>query len=409
MQDLTHPDDWQESVARLTGLAADGIPFIVEKRYVRPDGSLVWVSNNVALTRDREGKPHTFLAVVQDITERKKSETSLRESEARYRSALIAGRMASWETDLVDRTRSWTEEGMTLFGLTLVEGRGHVGGEADEFRAALHPNDRDLVEYFHKQANERDLFEAEYRIVRPDGAILWLSGRGQVIARDSDGKALRLINIVADITDRKKAEEHIQFLLREMTHRSKNLLSVIQGISRQTARRAGTIEEFEIQFRQRLQGLAATHDLLVQRSFHGTLLSDLVRQHLAPFAEAGPRLHLTGPDIIVTTEAAQAVGLALNELATNAVKYGALSVAGGRITISWAFNNLDGEARRLRVSWVERGGPVVTSPTRKGFGHVVIERMVADLLDGEVTLDFAPEGLSWVITIPTTNLLVAGS
>ena len=140
-------------------------------------------------------------------SEREPVATALRESEARYRMALIAGRMGSWETDLVARTRTWTKEGMDLFGFDLPDGRGHVGGEADEYEKALHPADRHLVQHFHVLADHQDSFLAEYRIVRPDGTVLWLSGRGLVVSRGSDGEALRLVSIMADVSERRQAEE----------------------------------------------------------------------------------------------------------------------------------------------------------------------------------------------------------
>jgi PAS domain S-box-containing protein len=132
---------------------------------------------------------------------------ALRESEARYRSALQAGRMGSWETDLVAGTRTWTKEGMALFGLDLPEGIGRVGGDDDEYASALHPEDRHLVGHFHAVADRQDSFAAEYRVVRPDGRVIWLAGRGLVVARQADGRAHRLVSIMADVTERKHAED----------------------------------------------------------------------------------------------------------------------------------------------------------------------------------------------------------
>lgn len=134
-------------------------------------------------------------------------EHSLRESEARFREALRAGRMGSWETNYGSMTRIWSEEGMALFGLDLPGGRGHVGTADDEYVAAMHPDDRHLATHFRQLADQQDSFEAEYRIVRPDGTQLWLAGRGQVVQRAADGRALRLISIMGDITERKRAEE----------------------------------------------------------------------------------------------------------------------------------------------------------------------------------------------------------
>jgi len=144
-------------------------------------------------------------------------ETALRDREARYRSALHAGRMGSWETDFTAGTRSWSKEGMALFGLDLPEGRGQVGGDADEFQAALHPDDRHLAADFHALADRQDSLLAEYRIVRPDGTTLWLSGRGLVMSRRPDGRAERLVSIMADVSERKLAEENLRLMRERLT------------------------------------------------------------------------------------------------------------------------------------------------------------------------------------------------
>ena len=144
-------------------------------------------------------------------------ETALREREARYRSALHAGRMGSWETDFVAGTRTWSKEGMALFGLDLPEGRGQVGGDADEYQAALHPDDRHLGADFQALADRQDSFIADYRIVRPDGATLWLSGRGLVMSRRPDGRAERLVSIMADVSEQKLAEESVRLMRERLT------------------------------------------------------------------------------------------------------------------------------------------------------------------------------------------------
>ena len=339
----------------------------------------------------------------EELTE---ANRQLRESETRYRTALAAGRMGTWETDLVVRTRLWTGEGMALFGLTLADGRGHVGGDNDEYRSALHPDDRHLMQKFHELADKQDSFTSEYRVVHPDGTILWLRGRGQVVARAPDGKAERMVSVVTDVTERKAAEDHIQFLMHEISHRSKNLLAVIQSIARRTARTAGTMEEFESRFERRLQGLAASHDVLVRKNWQGAPLAELVRQQLVPFVEIqSSRFELVGPDIVVTADAAQAIGLAIHELATNAIKYGALSAPTGKVRISWMFDKNAGASSQLSLNWIEQGGPPATPPPRKGFGHVVIVDMIERSLNGTVAVKFAVEGLKWSVSMPATNLV----
>jgi PAS domain S-box-containing protein len=328
----------------------------------------------------------------------------LHESQALYRSALSAGRMGTWETDLVAKTRLWTPEGLALFGINLPDGRGHVGGLQDEYWSALHPDDRHLMQKFHELAEKQDSFTSEYRVVWPDGTILWLRGHGQVVARTPEGKAHRLVSVVADVTERKGAEDHAQFLMHELSHRSKNLLTVIQAIARSTARTTTTIGDFENRFGRRLQGLAASHDVLIRNSWQGAPIANLIRHQLVPFVDIqSSRIELVGPDIVVTPEATQAIGLAIHELATNAVKYGALSVPAGKVDICWKF---DRNSRELLLKWVEQGGPIVNPPSRNGFGHIVIHKMIESSLDATVALEFATQGLEWSVTIPETNLVI---
>jgi PAS domain S-box-containing protein len=330
----------------------------------------------------------------------------LARSEAQLRSALKAGRLVHWETDLAAGIRHWTPEAMALFGIDLPDGRGRFGGDADEFFLAVHPDDRHVTPSFYELADKQDWFPVEYRIVKPDGSVRWVAGGAEVVARLPDGRAARLVNVVGDITDRKLAEQHTELVMRELTHRAKNLLAVILSIATQTGRNTNTVEEFHERFSARLQGLAASHDLLVLRSWQGAAIGEIANSQLAPFVDAGTdRLHLSGPEMVVTPKAAEAIGLALHELATNAVKHGALSGASGSVTIEWA--QVTG-SKDLRLSWIEGGGPAVTPPTRKGFGHIVCERVVADLLGGEVSMDFAPEGARWQLTVPADHLVNAG-
>jgi PAS domain S-box-containing protein len=329
----------------------------------------------------------------------------LRDSETRYRGAVITGRIAAWETNMVTRTRIWTQEGMELFGLDLPGGRGHVGGDQDEFLRSLHPDDKHMMAQFHQTADQEDSYPAEYRIVRPDGRMLWVSGRGRVVARGSDGKAQRTLNIVMDITERKEAEQHIQLLMREISHRSKNLLSVVQSIASQTARGAGTPEKFHEAFTRRLQGLAASHDLLVEEDWRGVSLEELVRRQLAVFTDTGGnRLTVEGPKVRLSAQAAQAIGLVLHELGTNAIKHGSWSVPQGFVAMSWAFEPVSFEGA-VRISWTERYGPRIAAPEMKGFGHIVIEDMAQQATGGKVTMDFDPSGLIWTLLIPKECLV----
>jgi two-component sensor histidine kinase/PAS domain-containing protein len=377
-----------------------------EEKLLRPVAPQNAQSTLMARQHADHEPPESRESLERKIEELSETNRRLSENEARYRIALAAGRTGTWETDLVNRTRRWTEEGMALFGISLPDGRGHIGGDDDEYLNALHPDDRHLMVKFHGLADKQDTFTSEYRAVHPDGTTLWLRGRAQVLARGPGGRAQRMVSIVTDVTDRKAAEDHIQFLMHEISHRSKNLLMVIQSIARRTARTAGSMEEFERRFERRLQGLAASHDVLVSKNWQGAPLADLVRQQMLPFAGVqSSRLELAGPDVVLTAEAAQALGLALHELATNAIKYGALSAPSGKVRVSWSFDGETSAPRALLLNWIEQGGPQVTPPERRGFGHVVIGEMVERSLNGKVAMEFAAEGLNWSVSIPATNLV----
>jgi PAS domain S-box-containing protein len=210
-----HRDDLpvlKTKIAEVLDPAGSGI-MAVEHRVVRPDGTTRWLAarKHVEFAVDAGTKRAiTGLLAVRDISDRKAAEDALSISQARYRSALAAGRMGTWEADLQAKTRTWSKEAMALFGFDLADGRGQIGGDTDEFRTSLHPEDRHLMQQLDEQADRDDTFTADYRIIRPDGTIRWLSGHGQVVARGADGNAHHLVNIVADVTDRKVAEGNLR-------------------------------------------------------------------------------------------------------------------------------------------------------------------------------------------------------
>jgi PAS domain S-box-containing protein len=224
--------------------------------------------------------------------------------------------------------------------------------------------------------------------------------------RDIMGAIVGLSCAAVDITERKEGEAHLRLLMRELTHRSKNLLAVIQAMARQTARHVGSIDGFLTQFGARLQALATSHDLLVQESWYGVSLFELVRSQLGHYLDrVGTQVSLDGPMAVLKPEAAQSLGLALHELATNAAKYGALSVPGGRVSIRWKRQPAT-DGHGVEICWNEEAGPKVKQPRQRGFGSLVIEQNLARALDAEVTMDFTPGGLRCRIIIPVMQLSV---
>lgn len=225
--------------------------------------------------------------------------------------------------------------------------------------------------------------------------------------RNETNEVIGLTCASVDVTERKEGEAHLRLLLRELTHRSKNLLAVIQAMARQTARHAGSVDSFLTQFGARLQALAASHDLLVRESWYGASLGELVRSQLGGYLDLpGVQISIEGPAIALKPEAAQNLGLALHELAVNAGKFGALSVPGGRVLITWTRGD-GASADGIEFDWREELGPKVKSRRKKGFGSMVIERNLARALDAQVNLKFDPEGLHCHIVIPASQILSA--
>ena len=221
--------------------------------------------------------------------------------------------------------------------------------------------------------------------------------------RNDAGDIVGLTCASVDITERKEGEAHLRLLMRELTHRSKNLLAVIQAMARQTARHAGSIDGFLDQFSARLQALAASHDLLVRESWHGASLREIVQAQLAGYMGGSEgRVEIDGDPVALKPEAAQNLGLALHELAVNAAKFGALSVSGGRVSIDWSRHD-----NAIDLNWRERNGPKVKARRKRGFGSMVIERNLARALDAKVEMTFGPDGLHCHIVIPAGQILPA--
>jgi two-component sensor histidine kinase len=239
---------------------------------------------------------------------------------------------------------------------------------------------------------------AERMIRTKDGRERLWSFVASPLATQLDGRRL-FVCVAQDVTDQKAHEEQVQLLICEINHRAKNMLSLVQAIARQTMAREA--EDFIERFTDRIQALAANQDLLVRNEWQGVDVDDLVRAQLAHFAGlVGSRITVHGSPVRLNAAAAQAIGLALHELATNAGKYGALSVGAGRVDVGW---RLDGDI--FAMSWTESKGPPVSQPKRRGFGSTVVDPMVRQTVNGEVRLDFIPSGVVWNLTCPAVNAL----
>jgi PAS domain S-box-containing protein len=242
---------------------------------------------------------------------------------------------------------------------------------------------------------------------RTDEMVLTVGGDKRIwnfftssLGAQPDGQRLFVV-LAQDVTDRRAYEERIDLLMREARHRTKNILGLVQAVARQTAAREP--EHFIESFTERIEALAVNQDLLVKNRWQGADVEELVRVQLAHFADLlGSRIAVHGRKLRLNAAAAQAVGLAIHELATNAGKYGALSTDGGRVDVDWR-----SDAGSFAIHWTERGGPPVSPPSRRGFGSTVVESMAKCAVGGEVELDYAPSGLEWQLTCPAANALEA--
>lgn len=312
----------------------------------------------------------------------------------RYELALRGSKVAIFTQDSEQR---YTSISKPLFGLPLERALGATDSDLLGEKGCT-----EIVRLKRVALERHETAKGEIEVEEAEGTH-WYDLHVEPL-RDIGGQTVGLTGAIVDITERKEHERHLRLLMRELTHRSKNLLAVIQAMARQTARHAGSIDEFVEQFSARLQALARSHDLLVQESWHGASLTDMVRSQLGHHIDReNAQVRLRGPDVMLKPEAAQNIGLALHELSTNAAKYGALSVPGGRVDIVWS--RPDAETGGIELSWTERGGPPVQPPEGRGFGSLVIERNLSRALDGEVTLTFAPEGLSCRVHIPEQHIL----
>jgi PAS domain S-box-containing protein len=332
--------------------------------------------------------------------QREQAEWALRASRDRLQSTLDAAKLGSWQYDHHHRVFSWDARSKEIFGVP------EDGAAVEEFMNWVHPDDVEKVwAAYHRALDpaQPERSPTQFRLRRGNGKVRWLETQGlaHLEGAGRERRVVSFIGTVQDINERKEREEREHLLMREINHRAKNMLSVVQAIAHQSATR--TPEDFIERFSERLQALSANQDLLIRNAWGGIEIDDLVRAQLAPFADLiGSRIVRLGPKLRLNAASAQAIGLALHELATNAGKYGALSTEEGRVDIGWG---TDGGT--FTISWTEREGPPVSAPQRRGFGTVVIETMAERTVDGKVDLDYAASGLTWRLACPAGNGLEA--
>jgi two-component sensor histidine kinase len=220
-----------------------------------------------------------------------------------------------------------------------------------------------------------------------------------------DGSVLGVAAVMRDVSERKRAETYQRLLVNELNHRVKNTLAIVQAIAHQSFSGGRDVEEAKAAFEGRLTALSAAHDVLTRESWESASMLRIVEDALAPYRGETGRFRIEGADLRLPPKTAVSLALAIHELATNAVKYGALSVDGGFVEIVWRVEPTEGErGGRLHFEWREQGGPAVRAPSRRGFGTRLIERSLAAEFEGEVAIDFRPEGVVCTVDAPLPDV-----
>lgn len=394
------PDISRPVIGQAIETARSGQPVIFTLEAPTAKGTpKIWEVSITAIPAEK-GEPVRLLAASRDVSEKTRAADRLVESEARFRAAIDAVDGIVWTNNAAGEM---TGEQPAWSALT-----GHTRAEYEGFgwSKAVHPDDAEpTLDAWQAAIATKSLFEFEHRVRCHDGEWRHFSIRAAPIF-DKDGHIVEWVGVHRDISAQKSSEAHRELLMRELAHRSKNQLAVIQGVAGLTARHASSLDEFRKTFGKRLHGMAISTDLLVSQDWEGAPLGELVRQQLEPFGTDNGRLMCEGPHILLSSDAAETIGLALHELATNCVKYGSWSVPSGVVKVAWELVREHAQPIHFRVSWTESGGPAVIAPQREGFGRRVIEGMVAQKLHGTVELDFDVKGLNWTLTAPLDSAVL---
>jgi PAS domain S-box-containing protein len=338
------------------------------------------------------------LATVFETTERLETERKLRASEERLRLAIETARLGEWVWEIEAGKQDWSPRMLSILGLP-----SDQPVNAEMFIARIHQEDRDRVERAITAALAgRARYQVEFRMIGSDGRLSWISSSGNVVAQP--GKPTRMVGVALDVTERKRAEEHQKLLLAELQHRVRNTLAVVRSIIRRTAATSRTAEDFALHLDGRISALGRTENLVTRDPRAGVDLEFLVAEELlAHGAREDDQVSISGPEIRLQPRVAETFGLAVHELATNALKYGALAGPEGRIAITWRVEE-GKDGPHLVFEWVETNVRVVSpAPRREGFGTELLERTISYELGANASLTFGPGGLRYTIDVPLTD------
>jgi PAS domain S-box-containing protein len=396
-----HPADRERVLAELEALQSQPGSYELEYRLLRPDGTERWVLDRGEAFGPADpgtGRVRRLIGTLIDITNQKQTEAAMRDSEARFRGIFEHAANGIAIANLEGQLQTCNPAFSAILGYPVAE--------ISELNLAdLMPSEgreTGLQELRCLCAGEVSSLEVVNWCVGKGGKSIWVHKHLSLLT--DAGQPTGIIVLVTDMMEQKRHEEQIHLLIREVNHRSKNMLAVVQAIARQTA--ATKPNDFIQRFGERIQALSASQDLLVKSEWKGVDIGELAGSQLAHFKDLiGTRIEMQGPPLAICAPAAQTIGMALHELATNAGKYGALSSPDGRVEVGW-FLKSDGDPQDTFVMrWCERDGPPVVQPQASGFGTRVISRIAEESLDAHVELNYATDGLSWRLECPASEVL----
>lgn len=399
---LQGPGTSAEDVDTLRQSIKDLVPIEIDLLNYRKDGTLFWNRLLVSPVFD-DGELTYFFASQLDVTRERTAGYSpdrdqlegrmqqriadLTASEERLNFTLRAGSLGTWTLDVPSGRLVASAICKANFGRAPADTFSY-----EDLRASIHPDD---LAKWQVQVNEAmtgngDL-HVEYRAIWPDGTVHWIEVRGET-RFDEGHLPLLMSGVSIDITERREAEAYRELMNREMSHRIKNILATVQSIVRQSLQTENPASTMRDVVSQRIEALSGAHDVLTGKEWDVAGLRQTIDRAVAPF-NGGRRIHYFGPDLEISRRASSALTMALHELATNAVKYGALSGDSGRVRIEWSI-----VSDRLNLSWSETGGPPVEPPTRTGFGSRMIERALAGSIGGSAKIEYLPGGIVFKMT-----------
>lgn len=394
------PEDRPYVLAAVEGAVRSKSMFELEHRVRRPDGSLGWMLSRALPLLDDDGEIYEWVGTATNVSHRREMEgevarlTAVWDHQRRFYESLISA-----TPDLVyafDRDYRFifaNKALLDMWGRTLEESKGkrllEVGYEP--WHAEMH--EREIDEVVATKAGIRG------EVGFPHATLGWrIYDYIFMPVLDAFGEVEAIAGTTRDITDIKRSEEHLRLLVNELNHRVKNTLTTVQSLARQTFRSDAAKSEARAAFEQRLIALSNAHTALTRTNWESASLCEIATLALSPFddgAKNAARFHVDGEDLALAPQTALALAMAFHELASNAVKYGALSTDAGQVWLSW-----DVDQDPLRIVWREEGGPAVREPSRRGFGSQLLQRSLARELDGSVSLEYASGGVVCTIGVP---------